>query len=98
MGAEVNILSNLFLPFGKVRMGYPSGEARWGLKSVYGAIIPHGSELLIENSFYAQPVYLGLSLVCFCEVATSLPPISVVQVNCRELALVRATCAAGIKP
>ena len=24
--------SNLFLPFGKVRMGYPSGEDRWGLE------------------------------------------------------------------
>ena len=34
MGAEVNILSNLFLPLGKVRMGYPSGEARWGLKTI----------------------------------------------------------------
>ena len=38
MGADVNILSNLFLPFGKVRMGYPSGEARWGLMAVYGVI------------------------------------------------------------
>ena len=33
MGAEVSKQSNLFLPLGKVRMGYPSGEARWGLKS-----------------------------------------------------------------
>ena len=31
MGADVSILSNLSLPFGKVRMGYLSGEARWGL-------------------------------------------------------------------
>ena len=39
MGADDSILSNLFLPFGKVRMGclgkarmgYPTGEARWGL-------------------------------------------------------------------
>ena len=31
---------------------------------------PHGSELRIENSYSAQPVYLGLSLVCFCEVVT----------------------------
>ena len=44
MGADVNILSNLFLPFGKVRMGlkvrmgYPSGEVRWGLMAVYGVI------------------------------------------------------------
>ena len=30
MGADDNILSNKFLPFGKARMGYPSGEARWG--------------------------------------------------------------------
>ena len=27
MGADDNILSNKFLPFGKARMGYPSGEA-----------------------------------------------------------------------
>ena len=31
MGADDNILSNKFLPFGKARMGYPSGEARRGL-------------------------------------------------------------------
>ena len=31
MGADDNILSNKFLPFGKARMGYPTGEARWGL-------------------------------------------------------------------
>ena len=30
MGADDNWQSNLFLPLGKVRMGYPSGEARWG--------------------------------------------------------------------
>ena len=30
MGAEVNILSNLFLPLGKVRMGYPTGKVRMG--------------------------------------------------------------------
>ena len=42
MGAEVQVQSNLFLPFGKVRMGlkvrmgYPS--ARWGLMAVYGVI------------------------------------------------------------
>ena len=34
MGADDNWQSNLFLPFGKVRMGYPSGEARWGLMSI----------------------------------------------------------------
>ena len=31
MGADGRILSNLSLPFGKVRMGYLSGEVRWGL-------------------------------------------------------------------
>ena len=31
VGADDNILSNKFLPFGKARMGYPTGEARWGL-------------------------------------------------------------------
>ena len=35
-------------------------------------LFPHGSELRIENSFPAQPVYLGLSLVCFCEVVTAV--------------------------
>ena len=34
MGADDNILSNKFLPFGKARMGYPSGEARWGLMTI----------------------------------------------------------------
>ena len=33
-GADDSILSNLFLPFGKVRMGYPTGEARWGLMTI----------------------------------------------------------------
>ena len=33
-------------------------------------LFPHGSELRIENNFPAQPVYLCLSLVCFCEVVT----------------------------
>ena len=59
---------------------------------------PHGSELRIEKCFFAQPVYPGLSLVCFCEVVTKSPPIPVMQVDCRELALVRATCVTGIKP
>ena len=31
MGAKVHWQGNLFLPLGKARMGYPSGEARWGL-------------------------------------------------------------------
>ena len=30
-GADVNSWSNLFLPFGKVRMGYPTGENERGL-------------------------------------------------------------------
>ena len=34
MGADADLQSNLFLPLGKVRMGYPSGEARWGLMSI----------------------------------------------------------------
>ena len=52
--------SNQFLPLGKARMGYPSGEARWGLMAIGGVIL----------KLNAQPVYLGLSLVCFCEVVT----------------------------
>ena len=31
MGADDNWQRNLFLPLGKVRMGYPTGEDRWGL-------------------------------------------------------------------
>ena len=34
MGADDNILSNKFLPFGKARMGSPSGEARWGADAI----------------------------------------------------------------
>ena len=52
--------SNQFLPLGKARMGYPSGEARWGLMAIGGVIL----------KLNAQPVYLGLSLVCFGEVVT----------------------------
>ena len=32
MGADDNILSNSFLPLGKVRIGYPTGENERGLK------------------------------------------------------------------
>ena len=39
MGADDNILSNKFLPFGKARMGYPTGEARWGLMAIGGVIL-----------------------------------------------------------
>ena len=46
MGADVNILSNLFLPFGKVRMGYPTGEARWGLMSIFKVVTTIGLELI----------------------------------------------------
>ena len=35
MGADDNILGNKFLPFGKARMGYPSGEVRWGLMAIF---------------------------------------------------------------
>ena len=33
-GAEVHWQGNLSLPLGKARMGYPTGEARWGLMSL----------------------------------------------------------------
>ena len=35
-GADVHWQSNLFLPLGKVRMGYPPGETERGLKMVTG--------------------------------------------------------------
>ena len=34
MGAEVSNQSNSFLPFGKVRMGYPSGRIGGGCYSI----------------------------------------------------------------
>ena len=34
MGAKVQIQSNQFLPLGKVRMGYPTGENERGLKFI----------------------------------------------------------------
>ena len=40
MGAEDQLQSNLSLPLGKVRMGYPSGEARWGLMSICRVTTP----------------------------------------------------------
>ena len=57
---KTNIRSNLFLPFGKGRMGLRVGG---GWMAVCGVIIifPHVSVLRIENNFPAQPVYLGLS-------------------------------------
>ena len=94
---KTNIRSNLFLPFGKVRMGLRLGG---GWMAVCGVIIIVSPRLRITNRkrLPVQPVYLGLSLVFFCEVVTRSPPIPVIQVDCRELALVRATCVAGIKP
>ena len=35
-GADVHWQSNLFLPLGKVRMGYPTGETERGLKMMNG--------------------------------------------------------------
>ena len=37
-GADVHWQSNLFLPLGKVRMGYPSGETERGLKMMNGIL------------------------------------------------------------
>ena len=34
MGADDNILSNKFLPFGKARMGYPSGGGYVGADAI----------------------------------------------------------------
>ena len=55
MGAEVSNQSNLFLPLGKVRMGYPSGEARWGLSQLsrvdtlgYQSVIGYQSATVIS--------------------------------------------------
>ena len=78
----------------------PSGEVRWGLDGSMRSNNYFPPRLRITNRkrLPVQPVYLGLSLVFFCEVVTRSPPIPVIQVDCRELALVRATCVAGIKP
>ena len=39
MGADGNIPSNLFLPFGKARMGYPTGKVRMVLRSGWGIVL-----------------------------------------------------------
>ena len=100
MGADVDLQSNLFLPLGKARMGCLRGRLGGGWMAVCGVIIIVSPRLRITNRkrLPVQPVYLGLSLVFFCEVVTRSPPIPVIQVDCRELALVRATCVAGINP
>ena len=55
-----NIRSNLFLPFGKVRMGLRLGG---GWMAVCGVIIIVSTRLRITNRkrLPVQPVYLGLS-------------------------------------
>ncbi len=57
---KTNIRSNLFLPFGKVRMGLRLGG---GWMAVCGVIIIVSTRLRITNRkrLPAQPVYLGLS-------------------------------------
>ena len=47
--------SNQFLPLGKARMGYPSGEARWGLMSIGGVIIKNfmRSRFILVYRLYA---------------------------------------------
>ena len=39
MGADDSILSNLFLPLGKVRMGYPTGKVWMVLRSGWGLVL-----------------------------------------------------------
>ena len=39
MGAKCDLQSNLFLPFGKVRMGYPTGKVRMVLRSGWGLVL-----------------------------------------------------------
>ena len=73
MGADDNILSNLFLPFGKVRMGYPTGEARWGLMTIFKVVTTIGLELSLN--FISFVVYPCLSLDVFYELVTSVATI-----------------------
>ena len=40
MGADGNILSNLFLPFGKARMGCPTVENERGLMTITEETLP----------------------------------------------------------
>ena len=66
MGADVNILSNLFLPLGKVRMGYPSGENERGLTitpRVLFGLNPtwtRGAVICIESGSYSKTVLLPI--------------------------------------
>ena len=55
MGAE-EVMQSYVLQL----LSLPYREARWGLMAIGGVIL----------KLNAQPVYLGLSLVCFCEVVT----------------------------
>ena len=64
MGADVNILSNLFLPFGNVRMGYPTGEAKWGLMTIFKVVTTIELELSLNFiSFVVYPRFIARCLL-----------------------------------
>ena len=58
MGADVSILSNLSLPFGKVRMGYLSGEARWGLMCLNFCPSPQADARIILTDIFILHFHL----------------------------------------
>ena len=39
MGAKCDLQSNLFLPLGQARMGYPTGKVRMVLRSGWGLVL-----------------------------------------------------------
>ena len=56
MGAEVSNQSNSFLPFGKVRMGYPSGEGQIPLAVSLPSVISLSSVIINRSN---QPLPFG---------------------------------------
>ena len=69
MGADDHILSNSFLPLGKVRMGYPTGENEWGLMSVESDIQQNRVSITInkyQSSKLMQSPGISLGLFMKC--------------------------------
>ena len=86
--------SNLFLPLGNVRMGYPAGKVRMGSR-------PRGG-WCHQACFHFLPLYLRFIMayrsVCLRGGDAQSPPSVGVRFPCRELSLVSGSWAASDKP
>ena len=86
--------SNLFLPLGNVRMGYPAGKVRMGSR-------PRGG-WCHQTCFHFLPLYLRFIMVyrsvCLRVGDAQSPPSVGVRFPCRELSLVSGSRAASDKP